>query len=330
MQYYYYVELKLTNLYESNQVEKLSEKLSEIESLAISKYSSTGIEDFSIEEIKVDEILGDRSYSGADIPISVIEEVEHTVNTESGNTKKVYFSAKPQAIDFMNYLKNIKGCEFSLAQQVVEDWNESWRESYKPIVVSDNFEIIPAWNKEDYQTQADHKLYIYPGMGFGTGSHETTFLCMQLLLDINYFPKDVTCLDFGCGSGILGLGLKRLQRDCQIDLYDIDQEALDNCNQNIELNDFEMKGIKLLLPVDRQEINKKYNIVFANILKNVLELEINFLTQSVHQGGSLILSGLLKEQEEDIIDQYLRANNKLKLNKVARSGDWIAILFNHL
>jgi ribosomal protein L11 methyltransferase len=321
MQYYYYIEFKLTQDYE---------RLAEIESLAISSYSSTGIEDFSIEEVKVDEILGERSYSGADIPVSVIEEVEHRVNTENGNAKKVYFSAETEAKRFLKYLKTLQGCNSSMIEKPIEDWNESWRESYKPIIVKDNFEIIPAWNKEDYETKAKYKLYIYPGMGFGTGSHETTFLCMQLLLETNSFYEGVKCLDFGCGSGILGLGLKIIQENCYLDLYDIDQEALDNCIQNIELNDFDMEGIQLLLPEKRLEINKKYNIVFANILKNVLEMEKNFLTQSVENGGFLILSGLLKEQEEDIIKQYLEVNRMLELVKVAKSGDWIAILFKHL
>jgi len=320
MQNYYYVELHLLEDFD---------QLSNIESVALAQFSSTGIEDFSIEEEKVDEILGERSYSGADIPVSVIEEVEFTISSENENAKKIFFSSHSEAKLFCDYLEGLKGISFKVIEKPVEDWNEKWRESYKPIIVSPDFEIIPSWFKEEYKTTARYKLYIYPGMGFGTGSHETTFLCMQLMLKTKSFSPGVQCLDFGCGSGILGLGLKLLQDDCTLDLYDIDQEALDNCIQNIELNNFSQKNINLLLPKQRIKIEKKYEIVFANILKNVLELEIEFLTNAVKDNGFLILSGLLKEQEEDILKQYLEANKNLSLIEVARSGDWIAILLKN-
>lgn len=302
----------------------------ELEHRAISSFSSTGIEEFSIEEAKVDEILGERSYSGADIPVSVIEEVEQTIDIENQIAKKFYFSSKEDAIEFQKSLSTYKNIKHTLCERPIEDWNESWRKSYSPIKVSENFEIIPSWEKESYKTDAENKLYIYPGMGFGTGSHETTFLCLKLLIKIGSLSPGIRCLDFGCGSGILALGLKRLQDNCLLDLYDIEKEALENCVQNIELNNFPMDNINLILPQNRNKLLEKYDIVFANILKNVLELELDFLSKSVEKDGHLILSGLLKEQENDIIDLYLKANPSLKLIEVARSGDWIAILFKLL
>ena len=205
-----------------------------------------------------------------------------------------------------------------------------WRESYKPISVSENFQIIPSWYKKKFTSKAFNKLYIYPGMGFGTGSHETTFLCMQLLLKTSYSKPGLSCLDFGCGSGILGIGLKLLQSQSHVDLYDIDKEALNNCVQNIELNDFNLSDFSLLLPKHRDKFLKQYDVVFANILKNVLELEVKYLAHSVLKGGALILSGLLKEQEVDIVSLYLTENSQLELVEVSRSGDWIAILFKQL
>ncbi len=320
MQYYYYVEVCGFDG---------PELISEIESLAMEKFSSSGIEDFSIEENRVDEILGERSYSGADIPISVIEEVEQVVTSDRSLVKKIYFTSKNDATSFINSLENFSNLKSKLIEMPVEDWNETWRETYSPIEVSSDFEIVPSWNKEDYKSDKKNKLYIYPGMGFGTGSHETTFLCMKLMLETDSFFKGVRCLDFGCGSGILALGLRLLQPDSNLDLYDIEKEALDNCIQNIELNEFSMDQISLLLPDQRKVIDKKYNLIFANILKNVLEIEKKYLTTHVEKNGYLILSGLLKEQEEDIISQYEKANSNLVLQKVERKGDWIAVLFKH-
>ncbi len=298
----------------------------DLERLAFTDFGATGIEEFSIDEPKVDEILGERSYSGADIPVSVIEEVELRVNTESNNAKNIHFNSKKEAKAFQDWFESTSYGSSEIIEKNIEDWNESWRESYKPIAVSENFVIVPSWMKDTYQGAEKYKLYIYPGMGFGTGSHETTFLCLKLLTTLK-LKKETACLDFGCGSGILGLGLRLIDSKSTIDLYDIDQEALDNCVQNLDLNETSRENIRLLLPKDREKINKKYDVVFANILKNVLEIEKPYLTQCLNDGGVLILSGLLKEQEEDIIQQYQEYQPKLQLKNVLRDGDWIAIMF---
>ena len=176
-----------------------AELADEIDHIACAEYAATGVEDFSIDEAKVDSILGERSYSGGDVPESVIFEVEDTLNTE-GLLKKYYFNSKEEAIEFQNYL-NTHGQKLELIESEVEDWNEEWKKTYAPILVSEELEIIPSWNKEDYSSLAKNQIYIYPGMGFGTGSHETTFLCLKLYTKYlnNRFK---TCLDFGCGSGI--------------------------------------------------------------------------------------------------------------------------------
>jgi ribosomal protein L11 methyltransferase len=296
-----------------------------LEAIAFKDFNATGIEEFSIDEPRVDEILGERSYSGADIPVSVIEEVELRVNSESNNAKSIHFGSKENADTFHKWFESKSYGNSEVIEKDVEDWNESWRESYKPISVSSDFVIVPSWMKDTYEGSERHKLFIYPGMGFGTGSHETTFLCLKLLTTLE-LQEGTKCLDFGCGSGILGLGLRLIDPKSKIDLYDIDQEALDNCMQNMELNEVSKENINLLLPKERDQIDQKYNLVFANILKNVLEIEIDYLTKCVSPNGHLILSGLLKEQEEDIIKQYLTYEPSLELEQVLRDGDWIAIM----
>lgn len=317
MQNYYFIEIK-------NPLQ--IEDWSEIEGIAISEYQSTGIEDFSLEESEVDEILGERSYSGADIPVSVIQEVEDKVESDDIKTKKIYFADKASAEKFLIFLKSNQSIDSILREESVQDWNEEWKKSYKPIPILNKMEIVPSWQKETYLSEIENKLYIYPGMGFGTGNHETTYLCLELLLKTDTYKKAKNCMDFGCGSGILGLALRLFSIDVELDLYDIDQEALDNCIQNIELNEIDLKGIRLLLPESRNKFRKKYDVVFANILKNVLELEADEITSLVEDKGVLILSGLLNGQEEDIIKLYLKKNPGLFLVEIAKKGDWVAIL----
>lgn len=318
MQFYFILE--------TSELEKVT-NWPQIEHQAVLEFQSTGVEDFSLEESTVDEILGERSYSGADIPLSVIEEVEDTVTSYDSASKKFFFSNEKQAQKFSNYLKSEFDLNSIISKEEVKDWNEQWRESYKPISILDKFEIVPSWEKETYFSPIEKKLYIYPGMGFGTGNHETTYLCLELLLKSKKIKTGLTCMDFGCGSGILGLALRKYDNNCEIDLYDIEKEALDNCVQNIELNEISEENIRLMLPGDRADFKESYDVVFANILKNVLEFESDSISSMVKPSGALILSGLLNGQQEDIIKLYTEKNKNLDLIEVAIKGDWVAILF---
>src|SRR5690606_13881372 len=116
------------------------------------------------------------------------------------------------------------------------------------------FRVVPSWEKGGDETG---NLYIYPGMGFGTGGHETTFLCLKLYK--KYVIETKLCLDFGCGSGILGLATFLFNKNNAVDLFDIDESALENSKQNIELNHFSARNFNLLLPTQEIVIKKKYD-----------------------------------------------------------------------
>lgn len=296
----------------------------EVEDLAMTQFGATGIEDFSIDEAKVDEILGERSYSGADLPQSVVDEVEETVLGEPSTKKIFYFNSIEDAKTFLTFLDS-KKINSVLEENDVKDWNEEWKKSYAPILICDELEIIPSWNKDDYKSKAKNQIYIYPGMGFGTGNHETTFLCLKLLFETKFNFKNVTCMDFGCGSGILGLALRKIQKESIIDLYDIDQGALDNCKQNVDLNDISEQNIRYQLPEHKDEFLQNYDVVFANILKNVLEFEKECILDLVKPGGALIVSGLLDGQQDDIVNLY--TSESIEFKKILIKGDWVAILF---
>ena len=295
--------------------------LEELDSVAVAEFGSTGVQEYSIDEARVDEILGDRSYSGGDIPIEVLDEVEQTLQSEKV-TQKFYFATKGEALGFANFLREKYALSAKVQEEEVKDWNEKWKESFSPILISKKLEIVPSWY-EDYQSNSENVLKIYPGMGFGTGTHETTFLCLKLLMDVDYSNEGVSSLDFGCGSGILALALKCLNASASIDLYDIDQEALDNCLQNLSFNSMNVEEFGLYLPNNKIKISKKYDIVFANILKNILLEESHFLVNSV--SSDLILSGLLNGQEQEVIAEYQALNPKLVLVNILRKNDWCAV-----
>jgi ribosomal protein L11 methyltransferase len=134
-----------------------------------------------------------------------------------------------------------------------------------------------------------------------------------------------TVLDFGSGSGILGLATFKFFPDAKVDFFDIDAEANKNCYQNAEINNLADKKFRLLLPEVKKEIHAQYDVIFANILESILMEEKNFLLKRMGPGSNLILSGLLKPQMENIIKLY--SVDKMKLVRRIEKGDWGALLF---
>lgn len=300
-----------------------AEEWQAVESMAINDFGAMGIEEFSLNEPEVDEILGDRSYSGGDLSQDVIDEVESTVLRGPVNYR-FFFDESESAQNFLSRVRSEFLCESQVEEHKNEDWNAEWKKHYSPIFVNNELEIIPSWNK-NYQSKSKNQIYIYPGQGFGTGSHETTFLCLKLFTEHLLKKPLELCLDFGSGSGILGLAVFKFFPDAKVDFYDIDPEANKNCYQNAETNDLQDRAFRLLLPEVRSKLLPQYDVVFANILENILILEEKALINYTKTGGALILSGLLKHQAEGIKKLY--SSHGMKLVDHLEKGDWAALLF---
>ena len=294
-----------------------------IENLAVNEFEALGIEEFSLNEPEVDALLGERSYSGGDLPQEVLDEVEERVLREPVNFR-FFFSDPEKASAFLNKVRTCYLCEAQLEEKEGQDWNAEWKKHYSPIEVNEKLTIAPSW-KNDFTSKSRETIFIYPGMGFGTGSHETTFLCLKLFTEKLLNQNISTCLDFGSGSGILGLSVFKFFPDAKIDFYDIDPEANKNCYQNAEINNLEGKSFRLLLPEVREKLLQKYDVVFANILESILLQERDSLVEHVADGGSLIVSGLLKHQVRGIIESY--TSKGMILVSHEEKGDWAALLF---
>jgi ribosomal protein L11 methyltransferase len=304
-----------------------SKELLELKELAFYKFRCGGCTDFTLNEEQVDEILQERAYSGGDIPQEIIDEVEEKASSVTDGQIEFYFYADSCKEDAESFLAHLR--EIGMAQATVEvapwsDWNESWKESYRPILISDKLEVVPEWDKGKHIGAVEHQVYIYPGMGFGTGGHETTYLCLKLLTTLDH-ESFSTCLDFGCGSGILGIAAMKLHANIKVDFCDIDKAALDNCLQNLQLNfDVESLDGHRLVSRERFKVEKKFSLVFANILEHILREEDEVIVNSLDLEGYLILSGLLQHQIENIQDHFVKMG--LSLIGVDRKGDWGAIL----
>lgn len=195
------------------------------------------------------------------------------------------------------------------------DWIKSYQQSLESVIV-DNIVIKSTWDQINYGDKL--QIVIEPKMAFGTGHHETTQMCMmQLQKDVK--PGD-KMLDLGCGSGILSILAAKLGAGACLGL-DIDLAAIENAQENIELNKVADRVIIQFGSMEKVHHVGYYDIVVSNLIKDeIYNLFENFM-RCLKPGGILILSGILIEQEEEFVN-FLRLKGT-KGNQIARKNDWI-------
>lgn len=195
-----------------------------------------------------------------------------------------------------------------------KDWERAWMDNYHPIQFTNRLWICPSW--QPIPDEAEVVLKLDPGLAFGTGTHETTYLCLSWLDQADLSGKKV--MDYGCGSGILGLAALLLGAEQAIGI-DNDPQALlaseDNAGRNNLSGQF-----PVFLP--SQTPNDRFDILIANILAGPLVSLSETIAQLVKPGGKLVLSGILADQSEDIKNAY---SPWFQINHIEQKGDWIRV-----
>lgn len=181
----------------------------------------------------------------------------------------------------------------SVSRVEEQDWVRLTQSQFDPIQVSERLWITPTWHAA---TPNAINIALDPGLAFGTGSHPTTWLCLQWL-DAKVRAGE-SVLDYGCGSGILAIAAKLLGAG-EVHGVDIDAQAMTASAQNAEQNHV---AAQFFLPDAAPE--RSYDLVVANILTNPLKMLMPLLASRCRSGGRLVLSGILAEQAEDIIGIY--------------------------
>ncbi len=196
-------------------------------------------------------------------------------------------------------------------------WREQWKEHFKPIPIG-KVVIVPEWI--NYQEkQGEIKILLDSNMAFGTGEHETTSMCVEMLE--KYVSKDDTVLDVGCGSGILGISASKLGAK-KVIMTDIDECAVIATEHNMKLNGVTNGVVMLKNLLDDNTV--KGDVIACNIMAEVLIFFAPHIGNNLNNNGVIILSGILVERLEAVKKAYLDAGFEFVEQKI--KGEWSALV----
>ena len=240
---------------------------------------------------------------------------------ENENDMVAYIQQKDWNEALLNDIQILKSDEFEISfeKDIIQqtNWNSEWEKNFNPIEV-DNLVSIRAPFHKNPKLQYD--IIIEPKMSFGTGHHETTHMMVQHLLNIDVANKKV--LDMGCGTGILAI-FAEMKGAKPVDAIDIDKWCYENSMENVERNNCEhisvFEGDATLL------LNKNYDVIIANINRNILLNDMQVYANCLNKNGTLLLSGFYKE-DIPIIDKEV-SNYGLKLETIIERNNWVALKY---
>ncbi len=208
--------------------------------------------------------------------------------------------------------------KYTLNEIEKRNWNEEWENAYQPIEVEGRCRVRASFHEADPSFEYD--IVINPKMSFGTGHHETTSMMLAYQLEIDHVQKSV--LDVGSGTGILAI-MAELRGATEIGAFDIEDWAAENARENTQLND--CKHITVRLGTIEDEPAIKYDIVLANINRNILLREIPIYKQFMKENGILLVSGFYESDAEDIAEKAAEVG--LKQLGIKTKNNWACVLF---
>lgn len=198
-----------------------------------------------------------------------------------------------------------------------EDWANSWKKYYKPLEIGEKVVVVPIW--EEYDAKPEQVIVkMDPGMAFGTGTHETTKMCIETLQEI--IQGGETVFDVGTGSGILAITAKKLGASSVLAI-DLDPVAVDSAKINGQENDVTMdvrQGDLL------KDIEGQADVIIANIIADVIIYLSDKISPFLKEGGYFLASGIIHLQEEEVKEALVK--NGFEILKIRRENDWRAML----
>lgn len=210
---------------------------------------------------------------------------------------------------------------YSYSSKKIEqvNWNQQWEESFEPVVIDDLLCIKANFHKQTYNVK--HTIYITPKMSFGTGHHQTTRLVSKAMFNINFLNKNV--LDMGCGTAVLAILAEKLGAKKVLGI-DIDDWSVENSIENCKENNSKIITIKKGDAIDL-EVENNFDVILANINKNILKAQLTTYSNKINTGGKLLLSGFFKTDAKELTELALALNFKFDLE--LSDEEWCMLQF---
>ena len=206
--------------------------------------------------------------------------------------------------------------EIVLDEKENQDWSKKWKEKWTVTHVSDKIAVVPSW-LEYTPKEGEITITLDPGCAFGTGTHQTTQLCMKAME--KYMPAGAKAADIGTGSGILAICAMKLGASSAYGC-DNDETVIDVCKENAKINNinctFELNTA--------DKITEQYDFVCANILHNILAEIMGDLKNIMKSGAKIVLSGILNDKKDIVLEAV--AKHKLKVLEIMSQDQWVAIV----
>ncbi len=204
--------------------------------------------------------------------------------------------------------------EISVDEKENQDWSKKWKEKWTVTHVTDKVAVVPSW-LEYTPKKGEITITLDPGCAFGTGTHQTTQLCMKALE--KYMPQGAVVADIGTGSGILAIYAMKLGAKSAYGC-DIDETVIDVCRENAKIN-----NVDCTFEINTADkITEKYDFVCANILHNILFEIMGDLKNIMKDTAKMSLSGILNEKKQVVLDAIKREN--LKIIDTITQDQWIS------
>ena len=239
----------------------------------------------------------------------------------------IYISECDNAAEALSFLKErltAEGVPYKTGSVGVDDtdWNENWKKYFHTIEIGDRLAVVPSW--EEYDNKNGRTVFIIdPGAAFGTGTHATTSLCLDIL--DKSVAEGMKVLDIGCGSGILAIASVLLGADSALGV-DIDTQSVKTAKENAQINNITNKT-EFIVGDLADKVTGKYNIVCANIVADIIIKLLPDVGQFMTEDGILIVSGIIDIRKDDVLAAVQL--NDFSVEMEAYKENWCAFVLKH-
>lgn len=224
-----------------------------------------------------------------------------------------------EAVSFLSERLTAEGIAHELDEAVCKnaDWENNWKKYFKPMPVGKRLLIRPIWEQE-FDAGDRAVLHLEPGLAFGSGTHDTTRLCLESIE--NYAENGKTMLDIGCGSGILSVAGLLLGADSAVGV-DIDALAVKTAKENGETNGFSEPQFTVLQGSMTDKVSGKFDIIAANIVADIIVMLCENIKNYMNPDAVFITSGIIVPREDDVVAAFEK--NGLEIIARHESGGWL-------